>query len=55
MLNTWEDYLYFYYVEVDPAQMNLKQLEQKLLDTFTPPFVDRGYSAHVGRVVRDLR
>ena len=31
MLNTWEGYLYFYYAEVDSAQMDLKQLEQKLL------------------------
>ena len=54
MLNTWEDYLYFYYAKVDPAQMDLKQLEQKLLDTFTPPFVDRGYSAYVGNVIKGL-
>ena len=55
MLNTWENYLYFYYAEVDPAQMDLKQLEQKLLDTFTPPFVDRGYSAYVGGVLKGLQ
>lgn len=55
MLNIWEDYLYFYYVEVDPSQMDIKQLEQKLLDTFAPPFVDRGYSAKVGRAVKVAR
>ena len=55
MLNTWEDYLYFYYAEVDPAQMDLKRLEQKLLDTFTPPFVDRGYSAEIGNIIKGLR
>ena len=58
MLNTWEGYLYFYYAkatEVDLTQMNLKELEQKLLDTFTPPFVDRGYSAEVGDIIKGLR
>ena len=55
MLNTWENYLYFYYVEVDPAEMDLKQLERMLLDTFTPPFVERGYSAEVGDIIKGLR
>lgn len=55
MLNTWEDYLYFYYVEVDPSQIDIKQLEQQLLDTFAPPFVDRGYSAKIGRAVKAAR
>ena len=55
MLNTWGNYLYFYYVTVDPSQINIKQLEQKLLDTFTPPFTDRGYSAKTGRVVKVAR
>ena len=55
MLNTWENYLYFYYVVVDSTQMDLEQLEQKLLDTFTPPFVDRGYSAYVGDVIKGLQ
>lgn len=56
MLNVWEDYLYFYYAEVNPIQtdLNLKQLEQKLLDTFTPPFSKRGYSAKIGKIVRGL-
>ena len=54
MLNTWEDYLYFYYAKVDPAQIDLKQLEQKLLDTFTPPYVKRGYSAYVKEVIKGL-
>ena len=52
MLTTWEDYLYFYYVEVDSSQMDIKHLEQKLLDTFTPPFSQTGYSAEVGAAVR---
>lgn len=52
MLTTWEDYLYFYYVEVDSSQMDIKQLEQKLLDTFTPPFSQTGYSAEVGAAVK---
>ena len=47
MLNLWEDYLYFYYAKVDPTQTDLKELETKLLDTFTPPFVKQGYSAHL--------
>lgn len=55
MLNTWENYLYFYYVKVDPADMDLKQLERMLLDTFTPPFVERGYSAEVGDIIKGLR
>ena len=54
MLNTWEDYLYFYYAKVDPAQIDLKQLERLLLDTFTPPFVKRGYSAYVKDVLKGL-
>ena len=55
MLNTWEDYLYFYYTEVDPVEMDLKKLERELLDTFTPPFVERGYSAEVGNIIKGLR
>ena len=47
MLTTWEGYLYFYYVEVEPSQMDIKQLEQKLLDTFTPPYSQEGYSAAI--------
>lgn len=54
MLNTWDGYLYFYYAIVDPAQMDIKLLEQKLLDAFTPPFVERGYSAYVGEVIKGL-
>ena len=55
MLNTWENYLYFYYAEIDPSEMDLKQLEQMLLDTFTPPFVERGYSAEVGAIIKGLK
>ena len=55
MLNTWEGYLYFYFAEVDTTRMDLKLLERKLLDTFTPPFVDRGYSAEIGDVLKGLR
>lgn len=56
MLNTWEDYLYFYYAEVNPIQtdLTLKQLEERLLDTFTPPFSKRGYSAKIGEIIRGL-
>ena len=54
LLNTWEDYLYFYYAEVDPAQMDLRQLEQMLLDTFTPPFVERGHSAHISNIIKGI-
>ncbi len=52
MLNIWAGYLYFYYAEVDPTQMDLKQLEQQLLDAFSPPFVDQGYSAEMGRAIK---
>ena len=55
VLNIWEDYLYFYYAKVNPTQMDLKQLETKLLDTFTPPFVKRGHSAYVGEVIKGLK
>ena len=55
MLNTWKSYLYFYYVEVDPDQINLEQLEQILLDTFIPPFVKRGFSVKIKAVVDLLR
>ena len=55
MLNTWENYLYFYYAVVDPIQTDLKQLEQKLLDTFMPPFSERGYSAEVGEMEKIAR
>ena len=55
MLNTWESYLYFYYAEVDPDKINLKQLERILLDTFTPPFVKRGFSGKISFVVDLLR
>ena len=55
MLNTWEDYLYFYYVEVDAGIINIRTLEQYLLDTFIPPFVDRGYSAEVANIRKGLR
>lgn len=48
MLTTWENYLYFYYIEVDPSELNIKELEQKLLDTFIPPFSQAGYSAEIG-------
>ena len=50
LLNTWDDYIYFYYTEVDPNEVDLKELEQKLLDTFTPPFSERGYSAVIGSI-----
>ena len=54
MLTTWEDYLYFYYVEVDPSQTNIKQLgANMLLDTFhTSLRPNVGYSAEVGAAVR---
>lgn len=52
MLTRWEDYLYFYYVEVKPSQMDIKQLEQRLLDTFTPPYSQKGYSAEIGDAVK---
>lgn len=55
MLNTWADYLYFYYAEVDTTQTNLRQLERQLLDTFIPPFVDRGYSAEIGGILPVVR
>lgn len=51
MLNKWKGYLYFYYVEIDPNQINLKQLERTLLDTFTPPFVKKGFSAKIKAAV----
>ena len=47
MLNKWKGYLYFYYVEIDPNQINLEQLERTLLDTFTPPFVKKGFSGRI--------
>lgn len=55
MLNLWEGYLYFYYAEVDPKQIDLKELERILLDTFTPPFVKRGFSARIKRILDILR
>lgn len=55
MLNTWEDYLYFYYVKVDATVIDIKSLEQYLLDIFTPPFVERGYSAEVANIIKGLR
>ena len=55
MLNAWEHYLYFYYAEVDSTQIDLKQLEQQLLDTFTPPFSEKGYSVEIGRAVKVAR
>ena len=55
MLNKWKGYLYFYYAEIDPDQINLKQLEQILLDTFTPPFVKEGFSGKIRSVVDLLR
>ena len=55
MLNTWENYLYFYYAEVDPTDADLKQLEQKLLDAFTPPFSEEGYSAEISKIVKVAR
>ena len=54
MLNIWEDYLYFYYAEVNPTQTDLRQLEQKLLDTFIPPFSKVGYSAQISEIIRGL-
>ena len=51
MLNSWEDYLYFYFAKVDTTKTDLKALETELLNTFKPPFVERGYSAHVGKPV----
>ena len=55
MLNLWEGYLYFYYAEVDPNQIDLKELEQILLDTFTPPFSERGFSAKINDVIPLVR
>ena len=55
MLNLWEGYLYFYYAEVDLNQMDLKELEKILLDTFTPPFSERGFSAKIKDVVKIVR
>jgi hypothetical protein len=48
LLNKWDDYIYFYYAEVDTNEVNLIELEQKLLDTFLPPYSDRGFSAEIG-------
>ena len=50
MLTAWADYLYFYYAEIDPTQIDLAQLERKLLDTFIPPFSEGGYSAEIGKI-----
>ena len=55
MLNLWEGYLYFYYAEVDPNQFDLEELERILLDTFTPPYSDRGFSANITEVLKILR
>ena len=55
MLNAWENYLYFYFAEVDSTQIDLKQLEQKLLDTFMPPFSLEGYSAEIGKIEKIAR
>jgi hypothetical protein len=51
MLTKWKGYLYFYYAEIDPDQINLEQLERTLLDTFTPPFVKKGFSGKIKSAV----
>lgn len=54
LLNTWEDNVFFYFAVIDPNETNIKELEQKLLDTFIPPMSKNGYSAKIGRSVRIL-
>ena len=55
LLNTWQGHLYFCFTVVPPDLTNIKELERKLLDTFTPPFSDRGYSAKIGHIRRLLK
>ena len=47
LLNRWEGYLYFYYVEIPHNTMNLNELETMLLDTFLPPYNLKDFSAEV--------
>lgn len=54
LLNTWEGYVYYCFTVVDPDETNIKELERKLLDTFIPPFSDKGYSAKIGGIRRLL-
>ena len=48
LLNNWEGYLYFYYVEIPHNTMNLNELETMLLDTFLPPYNLKDFSAEIG-------
>lgn len=51
LLNNWEDYIYFYYCDIDGSAMNLKEIETKLLDTFLPPYVKRGFSTRIKNIL----
>ena len=54
LLNKWDGYLYFYYVEIPHNSMNLNELETMLLDTFIPPYNRRDFSTEIGLIIRGL-
>ncbi|MCX6583007.1 MAG: hypothetical protein NT166_22755 [Candidatus Aminicenantes bacterium] len=49
LLNLWKGYIEFCYIEIE--NVNLLDLEKKLLDAFVPPCNDK-FSAKVNRIIK---
>ena len=55
-LKKWDTFIYFYYIVIeDYSKTELKNLETKLLDAFTPPLAQEGYSAKVKKIIKGLK
>ncbi len=51
LLNHWESYVYFYFTEIDDSNLDLGEVETKLLDAFLPPYSKRGFSARISKIL----
>lgn len=51
LLNNWENYIYFYFTELDNQELDLKKIETTLLDTFLPPYSKRGFSVRISKIL----
>lgn len=51
-LNKWSKCLYFYYAQLDPAVVNLLDVETKLNDALIPPYSVGDFSPEIRRLKR---
>jgi hypothetical protein len=47
MLNKWKGFLFFYFAAVDPAVVNLLDVEAQLNDAMIPPYSQQDFSAEI--------